>query len=53
MIASDGQERVEHVIVEPQECARCGLTVSADHDCIVELRKALDFAQGRLQVIRR
>jgi len=50
---ANGQEHWNHTIAEPQPCQHCGLVVNVEHDCIVELRKALQWAQGNIQVVRR
>ena len=52
VVGTDGEERLIHHHIEPTHCGRCGLIVDVDHDCIVELRKALAFAQGNITVVR-
>lgn len=55
VIGSDGQERLIHHIVEPQPCPDCGLLTDGRHSkdrCILELKAALRYAQGSIQVIR-
>ena len=56
IVGSDGIERIEHKIAQPQRCQNCGQITREPHAskdvCIRELRAALRFAQGNIQVIR-